>query len=219
MTSPFYQNTSFDMASAISMSVRDEIYQLFIQRMQPASETRMLDVGVTSDWSRPESNFFEKQYPWPSRLTCAGTEDASHLQRGFPGLRFVQVQSGERLPFLDGHFDLAFSNATLEHAGSKPAQRLFIKELARVTSRGFFVATPNRWFPIEFHTLIPLLHYLPRRWHRALLRTIGMPYWSHEQNLRLLSKRDLAVLIPAGVSASISSTSLKTNLILCARKS
>ena len=41
----------------------------------------MLDVGVTSDERYRESNYFEQMYPYPSNITCVGTEDGSHLAR------------------------------------------------------------------------------------------------------------------------------------------
>jgi len=66
------------------------------------------------------------------------------------------------LPFADDEFDLAFSNATIEHAGTRAAQAEFVRELVRVARRSF-VVTPNRWFPVELHTRLPFVHWLPPR--------------------------------------------------------
>src|SRR6185369_449900 len=46
---------------------------------------------------------------------------------------------------------------------SRPQQRAFAQELARV-GRGYFVQVPNRWFPVETHSWLPFLSYLPRSW-------------------------------------------------------
>ena len=68
---------------------------------------------------------------------------------------------GRDLPFSDGEFDLGFSNAVVEHiAGGRAGQRRFVHELCRV-SHSVFVTTPNRWFPLEVHTLLPFVHWLP----------------------------------------------------------
>ena len=39
--------------------------------------------------------------------------------------------------------------------------------------------------------MLPLLHWLPPRWYRAILRRIGPPFFASEANLNLLSRRDL----------------------------
>ena len=53
-------------------------------------------------------------------------------------------------------------------------------------SRRFFITTPNRWFPVEMHTALPFLHYLPAPTHRRLLSRIGLDYWASEDHLNLL---------------------------------
>lgn len=158
----------------------------------------MLDLGVTSDNTFPESNFFESFYPNPEKITCAGTEDGSHLEAKFPGVRYIRVLAGQRLPFGDKEFDVIFSNAVVEHTGNKAKQRLFIHEVCRV-GQNFFITTPNRWFPMEAHTGIPLLHYLPQAWFRALISGTRYDYWSHENNLNLLTIGELRDLFPETV--------------------
>jgi len=61
----------------------------------------------------------------------------------------------------DGAFDIGFSNAVVEHvAGGREGQRRFVGELCRVARR-VYVTTPNRWFPLDPHTLLPFAHWLP----------------------------------------------------------
>src|SRR5207245_11001065 len=80
---------------------------------------------------------------------------------GFPRVTAVQAAGRER-SFPDGAFDLGFSNAVVEHvAGGREAQRRFVHELCRVAGR-VFVTTPNRFFPLEVHSLLPFAHWLPR---------------------------------------------------------
>ncbi|HEV2448400.1 MAG TPA: methyltransferase domain-containing protein, partial [Candidatus Sulfopaludibacter sp.] len=75
---------------------------------------------------------------------------------------------GRALPFRDGAFDVVFSNSVIEHVGDGESQRRFAREVARV-GRGYWVQTPNRWFPVEQHLFTPLVHWLPRRWQRAIV--------------------------------------------------
>jgi hypothetical protein len=60
------------------------------------------------------------------------------------------------------------SAAVIEHVGSFARQCDFLKECCRVARRAVFVTTPNRWFPVEFHTILPLVHWLPKPAFRTL---------------------------------------------------
>lgn len=190
------------MASRISMRARHKMFDFFTRTMCPQKKMRVLDVGVTSDTKHTESNYFEKLYPFPAQITCVGTEDGSHLEEEFPGLRYLRVNSGEPLPFETDEFDIVFSNAVIEHVGSRKAQAQFASEICRVGKR-FFITTPNRWFPIEHHTGIPLLHFLPATVFRALIRNTTYRYWSKEETLNQLTAQQFAQLLPSEVRVSI----------------
>jgi SAM-dependent methyltransferase len=131
-----------------------------------------------------------------------GTEDGSHLSKQYPGLEYRKVNPGTPLPFPDGTFDIVFSNAVLEHVGSQDSQRAFLREIFRV-GHSFFITTPNRWFPVEHHTGVPLLHYLPARLYRTVLAATPYSYWAQEENLNILSARSLKMLFPPESEARI----------------
>ena len=188
----------------------------FMEVMKPQPNHTILDVGVTIDDQYPESNFFEKMYPYKEKIVCVGTEDGGHLEQKYPGIKFIKVFSGSLLPFEDKNFDVAFSNAVIEHVGSVESQRAFVKEIIRV-SKSFFITTPNRWFPIEFHTALPLLHWLPKKFYREVLFLLGEKYWNKEENLNLLSKREFRNLFPKDAQIVVDSIVLlgySTNYVI-----
>ena len=170
--------------------------------LRPDREMRVLDVGVTSDSAQPESNYFEKLYPYPDRITCVGTEDGSHLEREYPGLKYSQVLPGQSLPFATKEFDIVFSNAVIEHVGSRRSQAEFAREACRVGKK-FFITTPNRWFPIEHHTGLPLIHFFPAKIYRALIRRTRYEYWSSEETLNLLTVRQFVNLFPPAIEVRV----------------
>lgn len=112
----------------------------------------------------------------------------------------TQQQTGVHLPFADGEFDWVFGSEIIEHAGSFERQYALLKELARVSRKGVFVTTSNRWHPLEFNTGMPLLHWLPAPWWRRILKLSGKGPWASEAVLNLLDSRalyKLASLLPA----------------------
>jgi len=216
-TSDLYKNTGkIALASRLSNNAREKMFSKFMKIMDPQPNHVVLDVGVTSDDQFPESNYFEKMYLYKEKIVCVGTEDGSHLEEKYPGIKFIKVYTGKPLPFKDKEFDIAFSNAVIEHVGNADAQRAFVKEVMRV-SKSFFITTPNSWFPVEFHTALPLLHWLPKKMHRKIIFVLGEKYWSEEENLNILSKHALRSLFPADANVVMDTINLlgyPTNLII-----
>ncbi len=201
--SVYYQNSgSVPFASKLSQQARTKMFRTFWEFFSPGPETTILDVGVTSDTSFQESNYFEMLYPFPNQIVCVGTEDGSHLPALRPGLRYQRVEAGRPLPFADRAFDIVFSNAVVEHVGSRESQSAFVRELCRV-ARGFCITTPNRWFPVEHHTGIPLLHYLPPGLFRRLIGNTRYHHWAQEENLNILTAASFARLFPNGIKPCI----------------
>ena len=87
--------------------------------------------------------------------------------------------------------DLVLSNATIEHVGSSENQLQMISNIIKLSKKNFVLITPNRYHPIDFHTQIPLIHWLPKNIHRKILSLIGFKFYSEEKNLNLLSVSDL----------------------------
>jgi SAM-dependent methyltransferase len=150
------------VASQVSLRSRERKLQLFLELLGAGPETTVVDVGVTDApfGGGSSDNFFEARYPWPERITAVGNTELDRFETAFPRVRAVRAD-GRELPFADGEFDVGFSNAVVEHvAGGREGQRQFVRELCRVSKR-VFVTTPNRWFPLEVHTLLPFVHWLP----------------------------------------------------------
>ena len=168
--------------------------------MQPAGSDRILDVGVT-DTAWRSGNFLEANYPWPHRITAVALQPMPAFQRQFPEVEFV-VADGRALPFKDGAFDVGFSNAVVEHVGSRDQQAAFVGELLR-TCRRVFIATPNAHFPIDPHTLLPFIHWLSPRLRYPLLRLFRQGRWAREEMLNPLSSGALLSLFPEHVDIKL----------------
>jgi ubiquinone/menaquinone biosynthesis C-methylase UbiE len=219
-------NSQYNVAKPDSLPVRLAAYQRrrmyarFLRDVAICKDDSLLDVGVTSDRSYEASNYVEAWYPHKDRVTALGIDDASFLEHQYPGMKFIQA-SGLDMPFEDRSFDVVHSSAVIEHVGSYENQVKFARECARVAKKAVFLTTPNRWFPVEFHTVLPLLHWLPKAWFRAALRVFGMHFFASEENLNLLSSREcrrIAAALP-DFYVSVSSVALggwPSNLLITA---
>ncbi len=63
--------------------------------------------------------------------------------------------------FMENEFDVVFSNSVIEHLYSYENQVLMAKETVRV-GKYHFIQTPNRYFLIEPHFLLPLFQFFPQ---------------------------------------------------------
>ena len=77
--------------------------------------------------------------------------------------------------------------------------------------------------PIEPHTVLPLVHYLPPDVFRAALRKLGRDFFADEANLNLMSRRSLADAARSGGIdhfriETVSLVGWPSNLLLIARK-
>jgi SAM-dependent methyltransferase len=186
------------LAEAISSRSRLRKLELFQRELAPTPNDRVLDVGVDPlGWGdvpgEGQTNFFEHFYRWPHQITALGLHDGREFAQRYPSVAYVQGDALE-MPFPTDSFDIVFSNAVVEHVGDWEAQQQFALEVRRVGKR-YFVTTPNRWFPIETHTRLPFVHWLPAGSLRdALYRRAGFG-WAPE-NFRLLRSRELQALFP-----------------------
>jgi hypothetical protein len=182
----YYQvATPGSLAERLVVRARDAIYRDFLRLTQPTAASTILDVGV-SDVVGEAANVLERKYPHLDRVTAVGLGAAQDFQAAFPQVAYRQIAPGERLPFDDRSFDIATSNAVLEHVGSEGAQAFLVAELARV-ARVAFISVPHRFFPVEHHTGIPVLHWTDGSFAVACA-ALGKREWAQPAQLILMTR-------------------------------
>ena len=199
--SVYYQHAgTIAGARNISASARIAMFELFLQQLMPTKSSRILDIGV-SDEEGPETNMLEQRYPWQENLVCAGLGNGERLREFYPKISYVRIGAGLTLPFRDKAFDIVYSNAVLEHVGGKEQRADFLREVVRV-GRSAFITLPNKWFPLEHHTGMPILHWSPRLF-RLLVKWTPLRYWSDSKNVDFISKSSLQSEWPSPVLPKI----------------
>lgn len=170
-------------ASTLSARARKKRLELFVEQIEPKAGERILDVGCgRAGWLNDLSGEIE----------VVGIDREPSLP-GYDGPnRSYRQGDALDLPFADGEFDIAFSNSVIEHLDPADWER-FASEIQRVSKR-FFVQTPNKWFPVEPHVLLPGYQFLPRTLQRKVwpLAVSNEPY----DEITLLTSEGLSSLFP-----------------------
>jgi len=164
--------------------------------------------------------------PRPLRILDVGGMNEFWENRGWAGRADVEIVSLNLVPqeqqhenikpvtgnamdlarFEDKSFDVAFSNSVIEHLHSVENQHRMASEIQRV-GKAFWVQTPNFWFPMEPHFLVPGWQWMPFDLRVAILKrfrcgwTGPCPDVARARELvrevRLLTRRELRTMFPS----------------------
>jgi len=210
----------------LSLAARRRMFERFREFAGPLDGLRLLDVGATPDQERSDSNCM---LPWFREaglsVTLYSPEDLSGLAPVFPWAAILPSRGfGAPIPVAPRSHDWVCASAVIEHVGPAAQQVAFIRECAQA-GNGLFLTTPNRFHWLEFHTKLPLLHWLPRPLHRAALRALGHTTWAEERHLRLLGPGELRSLAVEAMGREFEiavrrvwALGMPSNLVLLARR-
>jgi hypothetical protein len=222
------------LAAALGYSnrARRKRARLFWRELAPTGKDRILDLGSE------DGSHIASVLPYRENVVIADI-DPEALERGRRnhGFETVLLDESEKLPFADGEFDIVFCSSVIEHvtvdkellreyrtqrefgAAAFEHQRRFAAEIERV-GRRFFVQTPNKWFPIESHTWLPLpIVLLPRRLQLPFVAWVSR-WWIKGTQLdwNLLTRKQMAKLFPSARIVVERSLGLPKSLIAIRRQ-
>lgn len=185
---------------------------LFHSHFELTARTRILDLGGSS--GAHVHALLSGTPVQPANVCVADVDHAAVRQAARFGYQPVALEEGRALPFADRSFDVVLCSSVLEHvtipareiwqelSGARFArrardhQRGFARELARV-GRGYFVQVPDRWFPVETHSWLPFLSYLPRALQCGVI-ALGNKAWIKKTvpDFYLPSAREMRAYFP-----------------------
>lgn len=187
---------------SFSTQRRRERFAVFLRLIERLPRpVRILDIGGTQlFW---ETMHVGEHDPFQITLLNLSAPRAS-----WSNVASVAADARDLSIYLDGAFDVVFSNSVIEHVGGPQDQRRMADEVRRV-GRAYFVQTPNRYFPIEPHFLVPCFQFLPVSVRVFLVRHFDLGWIGRGKRIsdresaralvtgiRLLSERELRSLFP-----------------------
>jgi len=190
----YYEAKRFNFLNSvfekIMSNARGKFLNIFIEKTKYSKKKTIIDIGTTPSLDAVQ-NIMLSKLKNNKNITCLSNLDCKILLKKYPNIKKVIIGDGRDNKLPNNSFDIVHSNATIEHVGSYSNQLLFIKECIRISKKYVFIQTPNRFYPLDFHTILPIIHWLPKNIHRKILSFIGLDFYSLEKNLNLLSINDL----------------------------
>jgi ubiquinone/menaquinone biosynthesis C-methylase UbiE len=179
--------------------MRARRHKFFMGLLQSVPQPiKILDVGGTESYWKTAGLPASLQYM--ITLLNLKKEDVSS-----PNVESIAGNAINMSELEDQSFDIVFSNSVIEHVGSFEDQKLMANEVMRVGKR-YFIQTPNYWFPIEPHFLIPGFQWFPvflriwliRHFDLGWYKRIEDPHQAYELLIhnRLLNKKEFQSLFP-----------------------
>lgn len=186
---------------------RAQKLECFFRELHPLPQDTLLDVGggigIVGE--------FKILYQYFASVQIVNLDSATSTSDEFGHVKLA-IADGCALPYPDQAFDWVFSNAVIEHVGGAARQKQFASEIRRVARKGYFVATPNRTFPVDPHTLLPFYQFLSPRLQSRVCR-FAPGYLREYEPIDLLSARDLKNLFPGAVVQKMGMRVLPNNLV------
>ena len=185
-------NNFFDK---IIQTKRSEIIKKINELIQIHKIENVTDVGTTNDFRFDSSNFIIRNIKKLNSYKSISDQKInknnlfeSCLKKSITE-EFTQSEIDEFSSYL------IISSATIEHVGSTQNQINMVSNLIKLSKKIFVFTTPNKYYPLEFHTKLPLVHWLPKKIHRKILNLLGLSFFAEEKNLNLLGENDIKKIL------------------------
>jgi hypothetical protein len=189
-----YVKNHYNFIDNLIKKKRLEIAHFVNKKIKEYKIKEVLDIGTTNDESFKSSNVIINNLKNINKYKSISDQIITlKLFSKKYNKSITSKFSNKEIKYLSS--DLVISNATIEHVGSKKNQTQMLKNVISLTKKIFIIITPNKYYPIDFHTKIPFFHWLPKKIFRKLLKAVNLDFFSLEKNLNLLSENDLIMIL------------------------
>jgi ubiquinone/menaquinone biosynthesis C-methylase UbiE len=122
----------------------------------------------------------------------------------YPNIKTKMGDATDLSPFNDKSFDIVHSNSVIEHLYNFENQKKMASEIIRIGQK-YIVQTPNKYFFLEPHYLLPFFQFIPDKLKYLILTKTKMSRlktWDKNfakqyiKEIRLLSLKEMKLLFP-----------------------
>ena len=188
-----YSHNHFKFFENIILKKRYEIIEIIKEQINLNKIYNILDIGTTSDEQNISSNLIVKSLNNVNEFNSISDQKiTSSFFKKTLQKSITENFSEEEIKKFGS--DLVVSSATIEHVGNYNNQKMMLSNMIKLSKNMIIITTPNRFHPVDFHTKIPFIHWLPKNIHRKILKFLNLSFYSREENLNLLSESDFIQL-------------------------
>ena len=125
----------------------------------------------------------------------------------YSNIEFICGDALDLNMYKDNIFDIVFSNSMIEHLYSKEKQMKVTKDIIRI-GRYHYIQTPNKFFFMEPHYLLPYFQFFPRKIKYIILTRTKLSrfkYWEKSmakqylEEIRLISEHEMKIFFPDSI--------------------
>ncbi|HRQ82854.1 MAG TPA: hypothetical protein PKZ97_17215 [Azospirillaceae bacterium] len=153
--------------------------------------------GLASYWAAVGYDYLRTRKVHVTLINLRQVQTSLDLADLFPSVR----DDAAAPPYPDRLWDLCHSNSVIEHIAGWKRKAAFARKVARLAP-AHYIQTPNYWFPIEPHyllpDLLPAVHWLPQPCRTWVLKraSLGGRY-DETEVCELLTAAELRRLFPS----------------------
>ncbi len=116
---------------------------------------KILDIGGTENFWKQMGVYGNNEY----MITILNLNEPEKTND--ENFEFVKGNALDLGIYKDKSFDVVFSNSVIEHI-EETKDRQKMADEAKRAGKGYFIQTPNYYFPFEPHFLLPFFQYMPK---------------------------------------------------------
>lgn len=172
-SSPSHTLLQSDAEWDVRNRVLSETLTALIREEAPANARRALDIGCQNGWTTD-------RYAKLTGLEWVGIDPSLDAVTSSPDGISLHPGSSDKLDFADDSFDAVMLANVYEHIFPEARVHSF-EEMRRVLRPGGVVVgqIPNPYFPIESHSRLPFMGWLPMRAQKIYWR-LSPVSWEHD---------------------------------------
>lgn len=195
------QLANYDKQNSLANKFRNKRFAHFKSKIATLDKPiKILDVGGTQQYW--VNRGFHNNNDYYITLLNLHKEAAD-----YDNIESIAGDATDLSQYADNTFDIVYSNSVIEHLFTYENQEKMAKEVQRA-GKHHYIQTPNKYFPVEPHFLLPLFQFLPTSLKLFILTKTKLSRGkkstpdtakSKIAEIQLLSKKNMKKLFPGSI--------------------
>ncbi|MEE4013739.1 SAM-dependent methyltransferase [Roseibium sp. FZY0029] len=175
-----YENDGFSLGKSARKKRIQYFCELIENVFREKGSVKILDIGGTVQyWRILDEDFLDRNNVHITLLNLPGSQAFEAVGR----FDFLTGDATDDIwsQLNQQDYDLIHSNSVIEHVGDWAQMRKFASNIKHFHG-GYFVQTPNFWFPVEPHCMTLFFHWLPKPLRVWLVAHFSLGHWDKGAN-------------------------------------